>query len=345
MATVFFKKIYLLPKWLFELLSWGKSFKNNPIIGSYLLNRCGLHVARIVVAHGLFRFRLLLLASLVPAEDRRQFIKRGYILKQSFLPEAEFEELARDLQNFKGEIRETVEGTTLTERAFMTADVRSEVPAMQRLVERPELDRLMRYCSSKNRPPLFYVENLCNQANVTPRADPQRDMHADTFHPCVKGWLYIDDVNESNGPFVYVPGSHRLSWPRLKWEYRQSLEACKRGEDRQPGRYWDGSFRVSEADLETMGFAPQKLCVPKNTLVVANVYGFHRRGEAQTKSQRMTVWMQARDNPFNPLFTFWPRATAGLFESVWSRVLTRLDGPRNTSGEQRQFVGSFTRSR
>ncbi|WP_418295762.1 phytanoyl-CoA dioxygenase family protein [Microbulbifer sp. SA54] len=296
-----------------------------------------------MLAHGLFRFRLLLLSPLVPAGDRRQFIQHGYILKPDFLPEAEFEALARELQSYHGEIRETVEGTTLTERAFMTADVRQNLPGMQAFAERPALDRLMRYCSSKNRPPLFYVENLCNQANVTPRADPQRDMHADTFHPCVKGWLYLDDVDDSNGPFVYVPGSHRLSWSRLKWEYRQSLEACKKGRDRQAGRYWDGSFRVTEAELGEMGLAPQKFCVPRNTLLIANVYGFHRRGEAMAKSQRMTVWMQARDNPFNPLFTFWPRATAGLFESVWSRVLARLDGPRIASGEQRKFGGRFTR--
>ncbi|WGL16405.1 phytanoyl-CoA dioxygenase family protein [Microbulbifer bruguierae] len=344
MNSRFFKKIYLLPQWLLELLSWGKSFKNNPIIGCYWLNLCGLHVIRVVLAHLLFRFRLSLLSPLVPAEDRAQFVRQGYILKHNFLPEDEFQELARELQQFYGEIRQTVEGTTLTQRAFMTGPVRTKLPAMRAFAEMPALDKLMRYCSSKNRPPLFYVENLCNRANVTPRADPQRDMHADTFHPCVKGWLYLDDVDDSNGPFIYAPGSHRLSWRRLKWEYRQSLEACKLGDERQPGRYWDGSFRVSETDLAEMGFAPKKFCVPRNTLVVANVHGFHRRGEAIDKSYRMTVWMQARDNPFNPLFTFWPKPTARVFESVWERVLARLDGPRMASGEQHKFGGKFTRT-
>ena len=343
MSTRLFKKFYLLPKWLVELLSWGKSFKNNPIIGSYWLNRCGLHVLRIVLAHGLFRFRLLLLSPLVPAEDRRQFRKHGYILKHSFLPDADFDQLARELQGYEGKVREFVEGTTLTQRVFITSAERAQMPAIGALVDNPRLDSLMRYCSSKNRRPLYYVENLCNHANVAPRPDPQRDLHADTFHPCVKGWLYLDGTDNSNGPFVYVPGSHRLSWRRLKWEYRQSLEACKQGEARDPARYWDGSFRVSAEDLEDMGFQPRAFHVPANTLLVANVYGFHRRGEARAQSHRMTVWMQARDNPFNPLFTFWPKATASVFEWGWGKVLQRLDKAKLASGEQRNFGGNFTR--
>ena len=339
----FFKKIHLLPKWLLELFSWGKSFKNNPIIGSYWLNRCGLHVARIFIAHGLFRFRLLLLSPLVSAEDRHHFRKYGFILKHNFLPGAEFDNLARELQSYEGNVREFVEGTTLTQRVFITGPERTQMPAMGALVDNPRLDRLMRYCSSKNRRPLYYVENLCNHANVAPRPDPQRDMHVDTFHPCVKGWLYIDETDDSNGPFIYAPGSHRLSWRRLKWEYRQSLEACKRGAQRNPARYWDGSFRVSEEGLKEMGFAPKVFHVPANTLVVANVHGFHRRGEATEQSHRMTVWMQARDNPFNPLFTLWPKSTARAFEWGWSKVLQRLDRAKLASGEQRNFGGKFSR--
>ncbi|AQQ66949.1 hypothetical protein Mag101_04325 [Microbulbifer agarilyticus] len=343
MNSRFLKKIYLLPKWLLELVSWGKSFKNNPIIGSFWLNRCGLHVARVVIAHGLFRFRLFLLSPLIPAEDRRHFRKYGFVLKRNFLSSDDFEKLAHELQNYEDGGREFVEGTTLTQRVFLTGAEREKMPSIRALIENPKLDRLMRYCSSKNRRPLYYVENLCNHANVVPRPDPQRDMHADTFHPCVKGWLYLDATDDLNGPFVYVPGSHRLSWRRLKWEYRQSLEASKRGEARDPQRYWDGSFRVTTADLEEMGFEPKALHVPANTLLVANVYGFHRRGEAREQSHRMTVWMQARDNPFNPLFTLWPRSTATMFEWGWSKVLQKLDKAKLASGEQRSFVGKFTR--
>ncbi len=333
------------PLWFIELFTWSKSFRKNRILGSYWLNRCGLHLLRVILSQLLFRFRLLLLAPLVPAGDRRTFLRDGYLLKRDFLPPEQFARLRHEIEAYQGPIREFVEGTTLTQRAFMTAAVRRDLPELTAFADGPQLDRLMRWCSSKNRPPFFFIENLCNHANVAPKPDPQRDFHTDTFHPCVKAWLFIDAADERNGPHVYVPGSQRLSWARLRWEYRESLEASKRGKARQPGRYWDGSFRVDAADLKRMGLEPKALHVPANTLLIGNVYGFHRRGEASAPSQRMTVWMQARDNPFNPLFTPLPRLTARLFEWVWQRELLRQDKKKIASGAQRNFFGHFSRER
>ncbi|WP_299585339.1 phytanoyl-CoA dioxygenase family protein [uncultured Microbulbifer sp.] len=333
-----------IPKWILELFSWGKSFKNNPLLGSHLLNRCGLHVTRVILAHLLFRFRLILLSPLVSSVDRRAFIRNGYLIKRDFLSPGEFEGLSRELVNLKAPIREIIEGTTVTQRIFMDSNERKKAPIFQRLYSNKRLTRLMRYCSSKNRPPLFYIENLCNHANVNPRPDPQRDLHADTFHPCVKAWLYMDDTSDNNGPYVYVPGSNRLTWKRLKWEYRQSLESCRRGPERTPGRYWDGSFRVGAEDLTEMGYEAKKLYVPKNTLLIGNVYGFHCRGSAKKPSHRMTVWMQARDNPFNPLFTPFPESTARVFEWVWKKALIRIDHRKTKGGEQRNYYGALNRT-
>src|SRR5690554_4368670 len=86
------------PYWFVELFTWAKSFRQNPIIGSYWLNRCGLHVVRVVLAHLLFRFRLLLLAPLVPADDRRAFLRDGYILKRDFLAPDEFARLKAEAE-------------------------------------------------------------------------------------------------------------------------------------------------------------------------------------------------------------------------------------------------------
>ncbi|WP_444935020.1 phytanoyl-CoA dioxygenase family protein [Microbulbifer sp. JTAC008] len=334
-----------IPKWSFELVSWGKSFKNNPIIGSYWLNVFGLHVFRVIVAHILFRVRLFLLSPIVPSEYRGEFIKNGYILRENFLDKDQFFRLAEELDQFEGPVREIIEGTTVTQRIFMDYEERRKAPEFKKLAENQLLDRLMRFCSSKNRPPLFYIENLCNHEDVNRRPDPQRDLHADTFHPCVKAWLYIDETSDNNGAYIYVPGSHKLSWKRLKWEYKESLEACKKGSKRSPGRYWDGSFRVNGADLHEMGYQVKKLSVPANTLVIGNVYGFHCRGEALRKSKRMTVWMQARDNPFNPLFTPFPKSTAKVFEAVWKKALKHLDKSKVNSGEQRNFYGRLSRPR
>ena len=48
-------------------------------------------------------------------------------------------------------------------------------------------------------------------------------LHADTFHPTAKFWLFLDDVGIEDGPFAYVPGSHKLTPERLAWEHEQAL--------------------------------------------------------------------------------------------------------------------------
>jgi hypothetical protein len=335
------KRLALIPLHLLEVFTWSKSFRSNPVIGSYVLNRLGLHVFRVVLAHLLFRFRLFLLSPLVAPEDRRQFLEQGYIVKRDFLALPQFAALVAEVANYRGEIREIVEGDTATQRLFLTHEVRRNLPECDRLMREPRLDRLLRYASSKNRPPFFFIENLKQHAGAEGRADPQKDLHMDTFHPCVKAWLYLDDVSDRNGPFIYVPGSHRLSWARLKWEYRESLTASRERALVGP-RYWDGSFRVAREDLSAMGLpAPLALQVPANTLVLANVYGFHGRGDAAQPSTRRTIWMQARDNPFNPLFTPFPRMTARLFERVWDRYQKSLDRKRFDDGMERTYRGRF----
>lgn len=336
-----FKYLLMAPYWLLSVFSTAKSYRDNPVIGSRLLNRLGLHVARVVLSHGLYRFRLWLLSPLVPAEDRHELLRTGYLVKRDFLPPEQFEALRREILQYRGPIREIVEGDTETQRLFLTEEVRRRLPACARLARHAPLDRLMRYAGSKNRPPFFYIENTRQHARPTGTRDPQKDCHMDTFHPCVKAWLYLEDVSERNGPYVYVPGSHRLSWKRLQWEYRESLAASS---DKRHGgpRYWDGACRVVAEDLAAMACPePVRLAVPANTLVVANVRGFHCRGDAREPASRLTVWMQARDNPFNPLVTPFPRLTARLFERVWEHILRRQDERLAGSGLRRRYEGGF----
>src|SRR5438067_1683458 len=134
-------------------------------------------------------------------------------------------------------------------------------------------------------------------------ADPQTVLHADTFHPTVKAWLFLTDVAEEAGPFTYVPGSHRLSPERLDWERRMSLAArhSPNAEIRQ------GSFRIDQAELPSLGLPqPRSFAVPGNTLVVADTFGFHARGPSNRPSLRVEIWAYGRRSPFLPWATLFP---------------------------------------
>jgi hypothetical protein len=340
------RQVIFIPLWLLEVVSWAKSFRANPILGNWVLNALGLHVARVVISHVLFGLRLRLLAPLANPQDRRAFAAQGFLIKHDFLPEADFTAIKEEIQHYHGPMREEAEGNTLTQRVFLTHRILSRLPRCASLTKNPRLLRLMRYCSSKNRIPFFHLENLRQHAPATGPRDSQKDLHSDTFHPCVKAWLYLDAADASNGPFEYVPGSHRLTWRRLRWEYRQSLQASRQGTQPDSARYWDGSFRVTEAEPAEMGMGqPVAMTVPPNTLLIANVHGFHRRGEASASHPRLSVWMQSRDNPFNPLFTPLPGPTAQIFEWAWSRHMAVETRRKVTAGQWKERTGHFSRER
>lgn len=335
------KILLLYPWWFIELFTWAKSFRQNRLIGSRLLNRLGLHVARVVIAQLLFRWRLWLLSPLVSKDQRRQFRERGYIVVEDFLPQEEFAALRDEVHGYQGPIREIYEGDTITQRVMLTDAIWDRLPKTRQFAANGALAKLMRYASSKNRLPLFYFENLLQHRGQSERSDVQKDTHTDTFHPTTKGWLFLDEVTDENGPYTYVPGSHRLCWSRLKWEYQQSLIASRSEAERDKDRYWDGAFRVTDEDLASMGFDQIDVLYAKpNTLVIANTYGFHRRGEASGQGQRLSIWMQMRDNPFSPFVALFPRGSAKLVERVRAWLEQRNDQAKGGQ-KHRRYEGRF----
>ena len=115
----------------------------------------------------------------------------------------------------------------------------------------------------------------CRGTPATARPIRRPLLHADTFHPTVKAWLFLTDVAADAGPFTYVPGSHRPTPQRLAWERRMSLAAPAFGRRRDPA----GVVPHRPGRIARHGAARAAVfAVPANTLVVADTFGFHARG-------------------------------------------------------------------
>ena len=138
------------------------------------------------------------------------------------------------------------------------------------------------------------LEQVVEPADVNPERDPEvssGDMHADTFHYVTKAFLTLDDVTLENSPYTYAIGSHRLTLRRLVWEYRNSLRAEQYETDEYHNRAWD-------PDQHWLHMQPQPLQVKKNTLIVTNTFGFHRRGSMTKKGAlRRMLRLDFRSNP------------------------------------------------
>jgi Phytanoyl-CoA dioxygenase (PhyH) len=298
----------MTPLWAAQLLTGTKSFERNPVIGSRWLNEHGLHTARVRLAQRVAETRRRRLAGLVSAEDRAAFARDGFVIRQNFLPEAEFAELRAQVKAYRGGLREIGEGDTILRKIALDPKTLGALPALQRLLRRPEWRGLIRYIGSRDAEPVVWIQSILRHACDGP-PDPQTALHADTFHPTVKGWLFLTDVAADEGAFTYVPGSHRLTPERLAWERRMSLAAGQspNAENRQ------GSFRIESGELVALGLpAPRIFAVPANTFVVADTFGFHARGPSAGRSLRVEIWAYGRRSPFVPWAGFDPWTGAAL---------------------------------
>ena len=117
------------------------------------------------------------------------------------------------------------------------------------------------------------------------------------------------------------PGPNHPHRERLKWEYQMSLRA-REHTDRYTAR---GSFRVSQKEAERLGEGgPRPFRVKANTLLIANTFGVHARGNAEPGSSRLALWGMSRTNPFLPLPLPLPGLGFEYFNRLQYRVLQRM---------------------
>lgn len=239
---------------------------------------------------------MILLSFSISADDRKMYFSQGYLIKENFLEDEEFKKLKKQANAFKGEIREARQGDTLTHRAVLSPQALEDNPQIEQFLYSNQLLRLLQFTGGHLRAPFYYLENIKNKY-ISGAPDPQKDFHHDTYHPSMKCWFFIDDVDETMGPFTYIPESHKLGWKRIKWEYRMSLCA----KDEKNSLHAKGSTRYTDEDIKKLGLGEPKAFVAKqNTLVIANVFGIHRRGDSEGKSTRLAIWADSRTNPFLP---------------------------------------------
>jgi len=330
-------KVLMTPIWALQLATGYKSFLDNPLIGSRRLNQVGLHVARVRLADAMCRWRRRRLARAVRPEWRAAFDRDGFVAIPGIVPPAEFAALHEALLAYRGPAREMRQGDAITRRMAIDPAMLAAIPALRRLLAREDILALFHYVASYRITPLHYIQTIVSKAGGN-EPDPQETLHADTFHASLKAWLFLNPVRETEGPFTYVPGSHRFTPERLAWERERSL-ADPKAIDRLSAR---GSPRVAERDLAAMKLpAAQVLAVPGNTLVVADTVGFHARGPAIRASERVELWSYARRNPFLPWLGGDPTSLAVIAERrvavVWAardRLAKWIGQPWHPVGER-----------
>lgn len=326
------------------IFSGAKSFENGFPIGSKTLNQMGLHRWRVRRAAGMAALRRKLIGRHLPEVQKEEFARNGYVVVKNVFPEEGFRLLRDQLLSSSWPAREMIQGDTITRRIAVDREMLAAIPALAELLAASWWKRLLRYVSTYNVEPIYYIQTI--QRRPTGAADPQTALHADTFHSSMKAWFFLDDVKQGEGAFSYVPGSHRLSPERLAWEHRKALTLPEAG-DRLTRR---GSFRIEPSELAGLGL-PQaiELAVPANTLVVADTVGFHARGPSGPGLNRVEIWAYSRRNPFLPFLGFdlfsLPIFAPRRAEWVWrirDRFPKMFKQPWKKAGLKKPLDGGFS---
>jgi hypothetical protein len=121
----------------------------------------------------------------------------------------------------------------------------------------------------------FYSGVLVFQHN-TQTNEQTRYYHVDAFIREFKSFVYLDDVDEGNGPFAYLRGTQRNHLMRL----RKQVVGNAEGES-------PTSFYAD--DITSMLGQEERICGPAGTLILADVRGLHRGTPQADRSRSVLV--------------------------------------------------------
>lgn len=259
--------------------------------GPVTLNRAGYQALRCILSNLAYRLRPAYRhAELKTYED--QLDRDGICAIADFLPQAGFAALQSAYAAYRGSpsVKQTRNknnsGVTWYEGPITNKS--AEDRDAQKMIDLLSYDeRIIRLASHVLRRPVRAPLLLGYQWLHLPEderddRDIEGALHSDRHYPCVKAVFYVNENTIDNGAFVFCPGSHRLSWPRLRHEYEFSVrhqEWLRRGECTPGCGPFDRNRPIPSADTcAEMGIRQVAMEAPANTLVISNNMGFHKRG-------------------------------------------------------------------
>jgi hypothetical protein len=258
--------------------------------GTVLANRLGFQIARTLVMNARIR-RAAEARGLKPNPIREALARDGAVLIPNFLPEESFAAVRTEFEAARSAglfvPQPCVEDNDTIEETAGLGKNKKAFPVTRRLLtEHGELLGLVGDVIGRTPDNVSLLIQVMRKSPV--HVDPVRligthYIHADVHFPTIKAWLYLNEVDETNGATMYALGSQRITLARLAYEYDASIRVARakqRGTIHTETPY--GMVRMPTPEqLERMGVRALPMSGKANTLFIANTQGFHRRGDFQ----------------------------------------------------------------
>ena len=258
------------------VLSDQKRFMKPPLNNEFFMRR-GLHLFRVIFSHYAAQHR----------GCEEWYLNDGYMLHHDFLLDPCRSLVAEQLSGFPPLVHKDNQNTIKNLNASNYKATREAAfgemkDLVLKAIQRKGDPNAMRLYDNNT-----FAQNVLNDPD---NGDIQKNIHTDTFFPAIKWWYFPEEVKEGDGPFMYAPGSAALSFPTLDYLYDESIKICSDRIDAWMDiGHIEGSLRISLDKLEKMRYNLTMMAVPADTLMIGNVQGWHRRGDAKYKHTRGAI--------------------------------------------------------
>ncbi len=220
-------------------------------------------------------------------------LKDGIVIKPDYLGQ-DFKELQKNilefLENGKVTVEENKDGYNVDWKHGIIP--KGLYPLVDKVFrENVELNKMVELYTGRKIffEPEVIVQELSLGEGKEDYLDTNTVLHSDRHYSSIKVFMPINNHTVENGAFVYVPGSHILDEKRASAEvdlsYREAV-----GPERINFKHFNKDKNRFEIDpKELKRFTPKSMTAKKGTLIIADVCGYHARGQMQPGTKRITV--------------------------------------------------------
>lgn len=270
-------------------LSIEKKYQSYPLNDFYSMSR-GLEVFRILYSNEAARIR----------KADKKYLHEGMLVYQNIFDDNTHKKIQSEIVNFPLRVNSSNQNLIFTRKNTNIFKAFSSNEFVKIIFDAIGLNAIDQYINNT------FVQRLNkkSEAHVIEKngEDAQYRYHADIFAPSLKWWYFPEEVKEENGPLCYARNTCSLDEKLLDWWYKETCKITNKEhipEWKEPG-HSQGSLRIENEMLEELGYKMEKIVCEPNTLVIANVHGFHARGKPNNWNTniRNAIHSSIRVKPF-----------------------------------------------
>ena len=272
-----------------------KTFSNK-LLNNLTYNDFGLYISRCIYAEHYLYSKFENYRKNNEIFDK--YLNDGYVVIENFLPPNSFLNLEKEFNNIIKKEKLYSKKDYGLQKIFYNNFSRN----IKNFYENRKLIELLKLCSfdlkGKNikNNKRKYIEIL---SHIETNSDPQKIWHVDTFHPTCNWWFYTKDILDKNlGPLEYIKGSHKNTFEKLKHEH-ETINKVLNNKLKCIGTK-EGSIRFfNDETLKNLNYLEKdfkKFFYKKNTLIITNNRGIHRRGHGELNKKRYSLSSSLRFN-------------------------------------------------